>query len=1019
MKKWIWLILLLCLAFFNESPGLAKEKVSLQLRWDNQFQFAGYYAAKWQGFYEQAGLEVDIRPAVCEQGILRAVKEVESGRADFGIGAADILKACDDGAELVVVASIFQHYGAAFYARQDSSPVAPADFLKLKVSRRIDDLIDVEFQVLMKAEGIDPHRIKAYPHQPGIDHLISGKVDLIPGYVINIPYTAKTMGYSLKEIKPLSYGIDFYGDSIFTSRKVAQGNPDLVKRFRDASIKGWKYALQNREEMVAKISQNLVRTKTVENISDFNRFQSETILGLIRYPEVEIGNINPDRWEKMSNDLIKVGLLKKPLLIKNMLFDPNRELREKKEKLLYSLRSIVLLAIVTIALAFIWIKTLRLKVAQQTTSLAAANERLQESENRFNLALKASQDGVFDWNLVTNDITYSRAWKAMLGYRDEELPNDFSIWENLTKPEDVQQSWALQQKLISKQIDRFEIQFKMKHKDGHWVDVLSRATAIFDESGKAVRIVGTHVDVSELKRAQEALKFTNERLALALEAAKIGIWEWSPIDGKICLDKHWAEKLGFPVEHLFADPGNWNNIIHDEDWSAVVAAWKDFAHGRAEKFEEEFRLKQISQEYLWVAVMGKILNRDEQGSPIRVIGTIQNINDRKNTEISNRNYEDQLRNLQKMESLGVLAGGIAHDFNNMLAIISGNVSYALEEELDPEKLHEVLKDIENSSKQAQTLTNQLLTFSKGGVPIKKPVKINELIKECAVFSSRGSKSNCRFNLADDLWISLVDEGQINQVVSNLVINADQAMPNGGDIIVSSENCEIENSSPIALEPGKYVKVSVADSGIGIEKENLKKVFDPYFSTKNRGSGLGLATVFSIIQKHGGHIEVESEPGKGTCFSFFLPASPDESFEQLHKENKSHSGKGKILVLEDQQSISRMLQRMLGKMGYETICADDGERILKLFKNAQDSGDSVHMVILDLTIPGGMGGVETMKELLRMDPQVKAIVSSGYFDDPIMANYKQHGFSGVIPKPYNMAQLSEVLSEIETDEKLKK
>jgi ABC-type nitrate/sulfonate/bicarbonate transport system substrate-binding protein len=242
VKKWIWPILLIYLSV-NQCTVFAKEKVSLQLRWDHQFQFAGYYAAKWQGFYEQAGLEVEIRSALQGQEIVKAVEEVESGRADFGIGAADILKACDNGAELVVVTSIFQHSGAAFYAREDSSLEVPSDFLKMKVARRIDDLLDVEFQVLMKAEGIDPQKISAYPHQPGIDHLISREVDLIPGYIINIPYVAKTSGYALKELKPLTYGIDFYGDSIFTSAEMARRNPDLVKRFRNMLFKTRKKSL--------------------------------------------------------------------------------------------------------------------------------------------------------------------------------------------------------------------------------------------------------------------------------------------------------------------------------------------------------------------------------------------------------------------------------------------------------------------------------------------------------------------------------------------------------------------------------------------------------------------------------------------------------------------------------------------------------------------------------------------------------------------------------------------------------
>ncbi len=256
LKIWCFCqILLIFASLFFHNTACAKDKVILQLRWDHQFQFAGYYAAQWQGFYEEVGLDVEVRSAVTGTGkILSAVEEVASGRAQFGIGGADILKAYDQGNHLVVIASIFQHSAAAFYTRKDTEVTSPADFLKYRVARRVNDLIDIELQAMLLAEGVDPGQVKPYPHRPGADHLVSKEVDIMPGYSINTPYTARTIGVSLNEFRPIRYGIDFYGDSLFTTEHLTKENPDLVDRFLEASLKGWRYALENREQLIEKIS---------------------------------------------------------------------------------------------------------------------------------------------------------------------------------------------------------------------------------------------------------------------------------------------------------------------------------------------------------------------------------------------------------------------------------------------------------------------------------------------------------------------------------------------------------------------------------------------------------------------------------------------------------------------------------------------------------------------------------------------------------------------------------------------
>ncbi|MFC1841419.1 ATP-binding protein, partial [Thermodesulfobacteriota bacterium] len=364
---------------------------------------------------------------------------------------------------------------------------------------------------------------------------------------------------------------------------------------------------------------------------------------------------------------------------------------------------------------------------------------------------------------------------------------------------------------------------------------------------------------------------------------------------------------------------------------------------------------------------------------------------------------------QKLESVGVLAGGIAHDFNNILTTILGNISLARMKVTPDNELFDLLGEAETASAKAQMLTKQLLTFAKGGVPVKEIALIKDIIKESATFVLRGSKSICEFLIAEDLWPMEIDVGQINQVINNIVINANQAMPNGGTIQVAAENLIIEHRHDLPIKPGRYIKISITDQGAGIPEKHLLNIFDPYFTTKQKGSGLGLASSYSIIKKHDGHITVESRLGIGTTFQIYLPASdkavPEKDQIGLIK------GQGRILMMDDEAPLKKMIGRMLKNLGYESEFAQDGAEVIRMFKEAKKAGKPYDAVILDLTIPGGMGGKESIDELLKIDPEIKAIVSSGYSDDPVLSNFQDYGFKGMMPKPFESHLLSKVLHEV--------
>lgn len=398
--------------------------------------------------------------------------------------------------------------------------------------------------------------------------------------------------------------------------------------------------------------------------------------------------------------------------------------------------------------------------------------------------------------------------------------------------------------------------------------------------------------------------------------------------------------------------------------------------------------------------------RDEDGKITHFVGVDKDVTEKKHEE-------ENLEKMARLESLGVLAGGIAHDFNNILTAILGNVSFAKLTLNAQSKTYDLLDEAEKASLRAKDLARQLLTFSKGGEPIKVVTSVVSLVQDAAHFAARGANVRCAFSIPEDLWLCEVDEGQISQVIQNIVLNAEQAMPDGGKIMIGGENVVVEENDTLPLKSGNYVRLSIQDEGIGIPKECLDRIFEPYFTTKKEGSGLGLATTYSIIKKHNGHIVVDSQPGYGTTFAIYFPACAQYTRVPQSATN-AHlvaGGYGKILVMDDEASIRTLLEEMLEFLGYEAVFAADGAQAVDVFKKTKEENAAFDAVILDLTIPGGMGGKDAVKLLLEIDPKVKAIVSSGYSDNPVMADYKNHGFTAVMEKPYDMEKFGEVLKSV--------
>jgi signal transduction histidine kinase/ActR/RegA family two-component response regulator len=377
-------------------------------------------------------------------------------------------------------------------------------------------------------------------------------------------------------------------------------------------------------------------------------------------------------------------------------------------------------------------------------------------------------------------------------------------------------------------------------------------------------------------------------------------------------------------------------------------------------------------------------------------------------EITERErIEEQLLRARKLESLGVLAGGIAHDFNNFLTVVQGNVEIA-RMELDPaDPVQAILDQTESACQRAVFLSSQLLTFAKGGAPIRRLVSVAKLVMDAVELARAGAQTSIDVSIAEDLRCAEVDPSQIGQVLHNILLNARQAMPEGGIIEVHADNAILED----APEPAPCVRITIRDYGCGIPADVLPRVFDPYFTTKPGANGLGLATAYAIIAKHGGSISVESKPGNGTTFTIDLPASTGSPVPEPPVVAHPQTGTERLLVMDDEEAIRKLLATVLIKLGYEVQTARDGAEAIALYENAKASGISFDAVLLDLTVRGGMGGIEAAAKLKELDPSLKLIVSSGYSDAPVMSDFRKFGFDDAIPKPWTAAEVGRVFRRL--------
>jgi PAS domain S-box-containing protein len=546
-----------------------------------------------------------------------------------------------------------------------------------------------------------------------------------------------------------------------------------------------------------------------------------------------------------------------------------------------------------------------------------------------------------------------------------------------------------------------------KNVDGTIRTFMVTARPFLDIHGELVGIVESFQDISSRKQTELALASEREQLAVTLRSIGDGVIT-TDLDANIVLINRITEQLtGWSQEEAVGKPvGELFQIVDEKTGKPC--------RNPVEAVLASCEFSRLTGNTVLVARDGAKYNIEESGAPIfnresEIIGVVLVFRD----VTEERKDKEELFKAQKLESVGVLAGGIAHDFNNILAAILGSIELAGMSVGSENAAYPLLEAAKQASLRAKHLTQQLLVFSKGGDPVKQITSIRNTITEATNFVLHGSALSCKFDIPDDLWLVDIDPGQIAQVVQNLVLNAKAAMPEGGNIRISGENVQ-EHSSDVPgwLADTGYIKIRVEDDGCGIAEEHLGKIFDPYFSTKQEGSGLGLAITHSIIQKHQGIIDVHSEVGVGTIFTIYLPVSEKQVLPVSVEEVSSpETNKAKIIVMDDEAPVREIAMLMLRNLGHEALAAKDGNEAIKLYNEQKKSGKAVDVIIMDLTIPGGMGGKEAVQELLKVSPDAKVVVASGYANDPAMVHYKQYGFKAAICKPFLLDELRNTIKNV--------
>ena len=982
-------LLVLC-RLLSATPAHALQKASIQLKWLHHFQFAGYYAALEKGFYRDAGLDVTIREGGPEVEVER---DVLSGRSDFGVGTSALLLNRAKGEDLVVLAQIFQHSPATFLTLKKSGIRSVREMAGRRVmySNQHGDLL-----ALLRKNGISEEGIVKVAHQGDPRDLITGKADVMVAYSFNEPFIVEQSGEPYLMFSPLSSGIDFYGDNLFTTRALANERPEFVAAFREATLKGWHYALQHKGEIADLILAKYSRARS----RDWLLFEANQMETLIQPTLVELGYQNPSRWQQIGDTLKGLGMLPAG-------FDPVPVIHRAKTARDY--RPVTYVAVISFAiiLALAWLSgTFR----RLNLRLERANRDLAHKEDNQRVIFEVSRSGI----LVVDGngcITLANERMAeMFACTLQELIG--TSYPEHVHPDQRADSEKRMRQHIREQIPNIYNARHYLRKDGSdfWGVVSSGRHEAPD--GSLISLIMLITDITEQKLADLALQESERRYSSLFETMQEGF----AIHEVVC------DQSGGPADYRFLEVNPaFERLIGLQRADLIGRRVREIMPGMEKSWIDTYDRVVVTgmpaELERYVAVLGRHYRaRCYAPEQNRLVVIFEDTTAQKQAEEERRLIERQLLHTQKLESLGVLAGGIAHDFNNILTTIIGNAELARLRSQPGSPALENLKRIEMAAARAADLSKQMLAYSGKGKFVVEPVDLNRLVKEMGhmLEVSISKKATLRYNLCAQLPPVDADASQLSQIIMNLVINASEAIgESNGVIAISTGSIECNQAyfqdawltDPIP--EGVYNYLEVADTGCGMEKGTLAKIFDPFYTTKFTGRGLGMAAVIGIIRGHRGAIKVYSEPGQGSSFKVLLPPGEGQS-GSFSSESPADSwqGSGVALLVDDEKEILEIGVEVLQELGYEVVSAGDGQEALEKFAARPD----IDVVILDLTMPR-MDGEQCFQRLRQLSPDVAVIMSSGYNEQEVRLKFAGKGLAGFIQKPYNLTSLRSGLKDL--------
>jgi PAS domain S-box-containing protein len=857
----IFLVLL-----FTSLSARAADRVVLQLRWDHQFQFAGYYAAEWLGYYAEAGLDVEIRSAVTpERKILRAIREVSEGRADFGIGAADLVIARAQGIPLVVASVIYQQSAIGIYSRRQSGLSSPADLTRHRVRRIPGDIADVELTAMLRAEGIDPATVpEYYPKGRAFDLLIQGKIDAYAGYGLRALWNAHKTGQKLGVLRPSTYGVDFYGDSLFTNERLAQDRPDLVRRFVTASLRGWQYALEHTDEIADRIASDLPRAHPVDDLGAFNRFMAKEVKRLSLYPVVELGHVNPDRWRRMAETLREAGSISGAIDIAAFIFDPERSRRQQADFLRKSLigGGVVLVVLIGLLGGWGWAWSLRRSVAGATGELRKRThelgERVKELTGLYTISTLIEQPGIsFDEMCQGIVEVLPSAWHFPAMARARMI-----IGDNRFATEGFEETpWRMASPIRGRGevLGTVEVYYTEEMPVADEGPFLREERHFIDEVAKRMG------DVVERRRAERELVESEERFRVALAGSPITVYN---TDRDLRFTWVYNAPSGKTVDFLYGKRQDELPYLSDfEDLIAfqegVLASGTGDRRETRERVHGNLRFNDLVVEPL----------KDENGDIVGLTAASTDITERKMAEDALHEAKVQAEIASRAKS--ELLANMSHELRTPLNAIIGFSSSIKEETYGPighEKYKEYIDDISGSGQHLLELINDILDVSAieaGMLELsEEELKVGDLAdSSIRLVKHRADQGDVRLSadIDADLPALFADERRMKQIFLNLLSNAVKFTPPEGLVSLTA-----------SVDGRRGHVFKVIDTGSGMDAAGLAKAMTQFgqvdrgVARRHEGTGLGLPLTRGLVELHGGTLEVASAKGEGTTVEVRFP-----------------------------------------------------------------------------------------------------------------------------------------------------